>query len=288
MPSGTPTGNVSPGTNPQPTDYPDSTPEPSQQESVTGNLVIAFLDVGQGDSTFIMLPNGETLLIDAGEYFAGNGIIQFITENSGGSTINYVVATHPHSDHIGGMSDIIGFFDIENLWMPDAVNNTKTFETLLDAVDSKGLSVQIAKAGEVLFDYGNLKAEFIAPCSDGYANLNNYSAVILLTYNNNRFLFMADAESESETEILAARSDISADILKVGHHGSITSTTRSFAQSVSPQYAVISCGADNDYGHPSNRVLSLLDDLDAYVLRTDMDGTIVFVCDGENIIYVAY
>ncbi len=250
--------------------------------NVTGELKISYLNVGQADSTFIILPNGETILIDAGEHSNSDDIIQYIN-SSDVTELNYVIATHPHADHIGGMAAVIDAFLVKNIYMPDITHTSKTFENLIDTIDKKGLTINIAKAGKTIFDYGNVKAEFIAPTDNNYSNLNNYSAVVLLTYNNCRFLFMSDAEKESETKILKAGYSVYADVLKVGHHGSDTSSTESFIKNVSPKYAIISCGAGNSYGHPSPDTLALFNKMNINVLRTDTDGTIIVICDGNNI-----
>ena len=258
-------------------------------QRVTGTLQIAFLDVGQGDCIYVSLPNGKSMLIDAGESSKAEDIIKYISENSVSGMIDYVVATHPHADHIGGMADIINAFEIGNIWMPDAVHTTKTFENLLDTIEANHLSIQIAEAGQTLFDYGNLKAVFAAPSGRDYANLNNHSAVVLLTYNDRQFLFMGDAERESETEILSTGFDISADVLKVGHHGSTTSSTQDFIAAVAPSYAVITCGLGNRYGHPNAQTLAALAEDNITVVRTDEDGTIVFVCDDDgNITFTTF
>jgi beta-lactamase superfamily II metal-dependent hydrolase len=257
--------------------------------SITGILIIVYLDVGQADSIFIMLPNGETVLIDAGEQKNSAYIIQYIRgigeaiSDIGETTLDYIIATHPHADHIGGMVAVMKAFEVKNIFMPDITHTTKTFENLLDTIEEKGLTISIAKAGNVLFDYGNLKAEFIAPNGSEYSDLNDYSAVLLLTYNDLRFIFTGDAEEQSESEMIAADYDISADVLKVGHHGSDTSSTRAFIQEVAPKYAVISSGAGNSYGHPAEAVLAMLNSYDIDVRRTDTVGTVIAISDGRDI-----
>ncbi len=207
-------------------------------------LIISYLDVGQGDSTFIQLPNGETILIDAGNKGDGSDIIGYI-QGTGTDTLDYVIATHPHADHIGSMAEVIGAFNVKNVYMPKKEHTSKAFENLLDTIEEKGLAIQTAKAGKTVFDDGNLKAEFLAPNSEEYADLNNYSAVLQLTYNDKHFLFMGDAEREVEEEILAREYDVSADVLKVGHHGSSSSSTKRFIETVKPSYAIISVGTNN-------------------------------------------
>lgn len=256
--------------------------ETTPTQSTVGDLIISYIDVGQGDSIFIQLPNDETVLIDAGNKGDGAKIIRYI-KNSGTDTLDYVIATHPHADHIGSMAEVINAFAVKKVYMPKALHTSQTFENLLDTIEKKGLMIETAKAGKTMFDYGGIKAEFIAPNSDSYYNLNNYSAVLLLTYNDKRFLFMGDAESESETEIITNCSDISADVLKVGHHGSNTSSARPFIEKVKPTYAIISVGVDNNYGHPDMETIDILKNTNADIWRTDEKGTIVVTCDGEGI-----
>lgn len=178
---------------------------------------------------------------------------------------------------------MIGAFDVQHIYMPKKEHMSKTFENLLDTIEAKGLTIHTAKAGKIIFDYGNLKAELLAPNSEYYSNLNNYSAVLLLIYNEKRFLFMGDAEREVEEEILAREYDVSADVLKVGHHGSDTSSTKRFIEAVKPSYAVISVGANNPYGHPASATLDLLQNMKAEIWRTDDKGTVVVVSNGENL-----
>lgn len=268
---------------------PDTTPAAALNADVqntpqaaTGELKISYLDVGQADSIYMILPNGETVLIDAGEQSSSEDVIAYI-KSSGKTTLDYVVATHPHADHIGGMAAVLSAFDVKHVYMPDKTHTSKTFEHLIDTIDEKGLAIDIAKAGKTIFDYGNVKAEFIAPNADRYPDLNNYSAVVLLTYNDCRFLFMGDAEAESEAEIMTAGYAITADILKVGHHGSHSSSSEAFIQKVQPRYAVISCGEGNSYGHPHDDTLATLNKFYAEIYRTDTHGTVVATCDGETI-----
>lgn len=273
----------------QSTDLPDSPPDtnnepdnPAPPPPANGELIISYLNVGQGDCTFILLPNGESMLIDAGNAGDGGDIISYI-QKSGTGTLDYVIATHPHADHIGSMSEVISAFDVKNIYMPKVSHTSLTFETLLDTIEAKGLTVKSAKAGRVLFSSGGLTAELLAPKSDRYSGLNNYSAVLMLTYGEKHFMFMGDAENESESEILSGGAAISADVLKVGHHGSDTSSGRSFIEAVRPAYAVISVGAGNRYGHPDQETLNTLAAVNAEIWRTDERGTIVVSCDGKNI-----
>ena len=242
-----------------------------------GELRVSFIDVGQGDSEFIELPNGETLLIDAGTNETGADVVNYI-ESLGYSSIDYVVGTHPHEDHIGGLDDVIRTFDVESVYMPKVTADTKTFEDVLDAVDEKGLTINTAKAGVTLVDGDRLSVKMLAPVLDEYDNTNDYSAVIKVVYGDTSFLFTGDAEEYAESLITG---DVSADVLKVGHHGSSTSTGEAFLERVSPSYAVISCGLGNSYGHPHTETIEKLGGIP--VFRTDEMGTIVATSDGSEI-----
>lgn len=242
-----------------------------------GELRVSFIDVGQGDSEFIELPNGETLLIDAGTNETGADVVSYIS-SLGYSSIDYVVGTHPHEDHIGGLDDVIRTFDVESVYMPKVTADTKTFEDVLDAVDEKGLTINTAKAGVTLVDGDGLSVKMLAPVLDEYDNTNDYSAVIRIVYDDTSFIFMGDAEQYAEDLITG---DVDSDVLKVGHHGSSTSTGEAFLERVSPSYAVISCGLGNSYGHPHTETIEKLGGIP--VFRTDEMGTIVATSDGSEI-----
>lgn len=243
------------------------------------DLAVHFIDVGQGDSALIELPNGKTMLIDAGEKAESDEVISYLNERHI-ENLDYVIGTHPHSDHIGGMADVIYEFPIGKMYMPKVAHNSKAFETMLDAVEAEGVDVYSAKAGVLIYEDEMTKIQIIAPCSDYYEELNDYSAVIRLDYGETSFLFMGDAEQLSENEITA---DVRADVLKVGHHGSKSSSSKNFLYRVMPEIAVISVGEGNDYGHPSKPVVKRLGEIGAKVLRTDEYGDIVIFSDGINV-----
>lgn len=249
--------------------------------SVPGNseMRVSFIDVGQADSEFIELPNGETMLIDAGTNETGANAVNYI-KSLGYTSIDYVVGTHPHEDHIGGLDDIINTFDIGKVYMPKVTADTKTFEDVLDAVDAKGLTINTAKAGVTILDTERLSIKMLAPISDSYENTNDYSAVIKIVYGDTSFLFTGDAEVLAEKQIT---DDVSADVLKIGHHGSSTSTCDEFLDKVSPKIAVISCGKDNKYGHPNKETLDKLNARGIPYYRTDKLGTITVMSDGQKV-----
>ena len=253
--------------------------QPKQTVAEPEDLVIHYLDVGQGDSIFIELPQKKSMLIDASTGAYGEGIADYI-EDKGYSKIDYLVATHPHADHIGGMEDMVEEFEIGEIYMPRASTTTKTYKNLLTAIKKKGNKINTAKAGVSIYSGSGINIQILAPNSTSYEDLNNYSVVIKLTYGKKSFLFMGDAEMLSEDEITA---DVSADILKVGHHGSSTSTSEDFINRVNPEYAVISCGKDNSYGHPHKETMATLKKYDVEVLRTDTMGTIIATTDGTDL-----
>lgn len=246
-------------------------------------LVVHFLDVGQADSILILLPNGETILIDAGDKSASESIKTFI-RSLGIKELTWVIATHPHADHIGGMAFIIDSFEVKNISMPRTGHTTKTYENLLLSIKNKGLSITEARAGRTIIEEDDLRAYFVAPNSSQYDDINDWSAVLVLEYGDTSFIFTGDATAKSESEILAHFDNLpTGGVLKVGHHGSNTSTSKRFLEVIRPSHAVICVGADDTYGHPSKNVLGRLRSMGVEVFRTDQDGTTVFRSDGKTL-----
>jgi len=244
-------------------------------------LQVTVFDVGQADCILIRV--GEhSALIDAGDIGQDYLITNYLSDAQV-RKLDYLVATHPHADHIGSMPAVIR--DMENIGtvlMPDVVHTTDTFERLLDAIEEKDLSVTIPEAGEV-FELGAASLQVLAPNKDSYEDINNYSLVLRLTYGQVGFLLTGDAEDVSESEQLAENYILDANVLKVGHHGSGSSTTRSYLNAISPKFAAISVGVDNTYGHPDATVMEILNEAGCTVYRTDKDGTITFTTDGVDI-----
>ncbi len=244
-------------------------------------MMVSFLDVGQGDSAFIEFPSGKTALIDAGDTTASDVVVDYIN-NRGHDRIDFLIATHPHADHIGGMSDVVKEFSIGEIYMPKVSHTSKTFERLMLSIQKKGLGIHSAKAGVYIEVEPGIFMDFVAPCRGEYEELNDFSAVIRLTYGEKAILFTGDAESLSEQEIVSSGAELKADILKVGHHGSVTSSSDCFLKAVAPEWAVISVGRDNDYGHPHKEILTKLTKQNITIYRTDLHGTVTVITDGKT------
>lgn len=242
-------------------------------------LKVHYLDVGQGDSIFIELPNNETMLIDAAESYQSENIINYL-KNLNYQKIDYVIGTHPHTDHIGGLKDIINTFEIGKIYMPKVVSTTKTYESLLMAIKDKNLKINTAKAGTSIIDIDTLKINILAPNNSTYTELNNYSVVTKITYGTTKFLFMGDAEKLSENEI---KEDVTADVIKIGHHGSNTSSSIDFIKKVNAKYGIISVGLNNKYNLPKEETITNWENSGTKIYLTSINGTITAISDGTNI-----
>lgn len=244
------------------------------------NLTVHVLDVGQGDSILID-SDGSTMLIDAGIPEMGARVKSYL-KSCGIARINVLVGTHPDSDHIGGMPVILRNFSVGTLIFPHVQSNTDAFERFVDAIRTAGLRITAPTPG-LTFRLGKSVCTVLAPVESAYADDNDMSVVIRLTYGMRTFLFAGDAGSASEADMLREGRSLRADVLKVGHHGSETSTTDAFLKAVAPEYAAISVGAGNSYGLPAASTLQKLANAGVQAYCTDRDGTVVFSCDGKNI-----
>jgi competence protein ComEC len=247
-----------------------------------GELKVHFIDIGQGDSELIEY-DGKYMLIDAGDVDKGDEVIDYL-KSQNVDKLSYVIATHPHADHIGGMADVINSYDADCFITTSKTATTKCYEKMLKALAAKNISITTPVFGEK-YKLGDAEFEIITP-SDGtdFGNeANNYSVGIKLTYGNTSFVMCGDAEKEAEQMIVDSGANIKADVLKCGHHGSSTSTSEKFLDKVNPTYAVISCGKDNKYGHPHTETIEKLENRGISYFRTDEKGTIVAVSDGNKI-----
>ncbi len=265
--------------------------ETRPQEAAGGeqtDLRVHFIDVGQGDS--ILVQSGEqAMLVDGGTNESGEQVVDYL-QSQGVKRLDYLVGTHPHEDHIGGLDNVIRSFQIGTVIMPEAVHTTRTYEDVLDALLEKGLSVTVPVPGTA-YELGTASFTILAPghavmeeaARDG--NLNNMSVGLRLVCKDTAFVLCGDAEAPSEEAMVESGLPLHADVLKLGHHGSSTSSCPSFLEAVSPSIAVISCGRDNSYGHPHQETLEMLDRLGIQIYRTDQQGTVVAESDGSRILW---
>lgn len=240
-----------------------------------------FIDVGQGDSTLIISDTGS-VLIDAGPGDHDLLTLEYIGNVT--DSIDYMVITHPHEDHIGTAEEIITNFNVKNIIMPNVSVGTVVFTKMLDAIELKGCNVYEAIPGDV-YNSGDIRIDILGSAVTDDDNLNNVSVFTKITTGEVTAMFTGDAEKKAENAILKMYSDemLDADIFHAGHHGSTTSNTEKFLKAVSPRYAVISCGRGNEYGHPHYEIVDLFESLGIIQYRTDTMGSIVFVTDGKNI-----
>jgi competence protein ComEC len=247
-----------------------------------GKLVVRFLDVGQGDSQLIHLPDGETILIDSGDN--GKPTVELL-KKYGVNNLDLIVASHPHADHIGEMKEVMRAFKVKEYWDSGLPYTTKTFTDTLLEIKAQGIKFVAPKQG-LTRQFGQVLLEVLHPGSN-YAddNVNNNSIVVRLTYGNKRFLFTGDAEIASWKNMIASERDkLRADVLKSAHHGSSNGTTKEILDAVNPSIYTISCSVGNDYHHPHPKVVDLLErSRNIQVYRTDLGGTITAVCDGNSI-----
>jgi comEC/rec2 family protein len=246
-------------------------------------LQVHFIDVGQGDSTLIITPDKKTVLIDAGDEQHSSRTTGYI-KSQGIDKLDLVIATHPDADHIGGMDKVIKNFDIGMFSMPLVSKDTKQYKEIKQELKNKKLKNKPLYTGDGLSVGKDVKLQILSPQKNKtYSDTNEYSIVARLSYKEVSFLFMADATMENEIAIINDFDDISSDVLKLGHHGSSTSTSDYFLGKVNPSIGVISCGKNNKYGHPHKEVMNLLEKYNIMIFRTDEQGSIVLKSDGYKI-----
>lgn len=255
------------------------------QTVTDGKMMVEFIDVGQGDCTLIT-DSQAVILIDGGEVGEAQTVINYL-KNKNITTIDCCIATHPHSDHIGSLAKVFEEFEVVDVIMPEIpekiIPTTSTYEKFLSSLSENAENVLPAEYGET-YSYGQMTLEILGPV-DAYNDLNDMSVISKVTFGETSVVLTGDAETPSEKDMLSLRNvDYSADILKVGHHGSKTSTSEEWLTAVNPQFAVISCGLDNDYGHPHKQLVNRLDKFNVEYYRTDLMGDIVFESDGKEFV----
>ena len=248
-------------------------------------LSIHMIDVGQGDSILVQTPTNKNILIDGGDEDSENIIISYLRQKRI-KTIDIIIATHPDSDHIGSLDNIIKKFNVNSIYMPEQSTDSEAYQNLINSCTDKKLSIQHLYKNDVLNIDNNINIYVLSPSYiQEESNLN--SIVFKLTFNDNSFLFMGDAEEENEKEILHSFKLNNINFIKIGHHGSNSSSSLEFIKKISPDIAAISCGYKNQYGHPHREVINNLKQNHVSIYRTDRIGDIVFYSDGE-IIFTKY
>lgn len=246
-----------------------------------GEIGVYFIDTAQSDAILIKSSEGA-VLIDTGDVDNGKEIVSFLRSKDV-KTLNSLVITHPHSDHIGGIFEVLGNTEVGNLYMPDIpedlIYDTVLYDETIEYSYKNGINFISADSDEE-FSIGNMKFTFLSPI-DSYSDVNNYSAVLKLEYQACSFLFCGDIEKEGIEKLLKSDADLSADLVKVPHHGGNMSLNSEFYLRVSPRYAVITVG-ENSYGHPNYNTLEALNEIGAEIYRTDKSGTVSFICDGAD------
>ena len=281
------TTNTPPATEPSaaPTAAPTAPPTEAPTEAPTEpapleGLTVHFIDVGQADCALIECDNAY-VLIDAGDSGDEEKILTYL-ETLGVQRLNLLVGTHPHADHIGSMPAVFDALQIDNVWFSAMPYTNGYVQDFVNAVKNEGVVLQQPKPGTE-FHLGDATITVIGPVKTGYEDINDESLVLMVQYGDVRFLFTGDMEALAEEDLLDSGADVKADVLKVGHHGSYSSTSYRFLREVAPTYAVIPVGAANDYGHPHREPLSRLKDAEVIIFRTDKMYDIVAVTDGTDI-----
>ena len=255
---------------------------PAATADLSGDtLTVHFVDVGQADCALLEC-GGEYLLIDGGNVADSQLVVSYLQEQ-GVEQLKAMVCSHAHEDHVGGLAGVLAVYPTEAVYAPTRTYSSRCFDDFLHYVDQQDLTVQIPSPGDTL-ELGTATATVLGPVAD-YPETNNTSLVLRVDFGTTRFLFTGDMETKAETDLLESGADVKADVLKVGHHGSSTSTGYRFLRAVDPAAAVISVGAGNDYGHPHEEVMSRLHDAGIPIYRTDEMGTVTAVSDGTTVTF---
>ena len=277
VPTDTPTPETTPEETATPTPTETPTPEPTKE---AGEMKVHFLDVGQGLSILVQ-SDGQTMIYDGGDKSTSSFVVSYLQKQNI-TTIDYLISSHYDSDHMAGLIGCLNAFDVKNVISSNYEHNSKLYQSFIQTVADKGLPMQHPAVGTE-FSFGSGSFQILAPATIDPNDSNKNSVAIKLTNGDTSFIFTGDAESSSEKAMCESGIDLSCDVLVPGHHGSATATSWDFLQATVPEYAVISCGKDNQYGHPDKDVMDKLESMDIQVYRTDKQGTIVAVSDGTSI-----
>jgi competence protein ComEC len=262
----------------------DTTEPDTQSSDSIGNVEFHFISIGQGDAALIRTPEGD-IVIDSGRG-RDEHLLKKYLDSCGVRVIKYAIFTHPHEDHIGGADTVLRNYTVEKVIMPDCTATTQAYKTMLKYIEAEGCEVYEAMTNDV-YELGKFKMTVLSPDpeADYGSNYNNYSVVLKAEWGNTSAILTGDAEKEAEAYILSKFSSdfLKSDLLKVGHHGSHTSSTKEFLKAISPKVAVISCGAGNEYGHPHKPTINALNSLAIKIRRTDTEGNIVYCSNGTSI-----
>ena len=256
---------------------------PAEQEELE-ELVIHFLDVDQADC-MLLIAGETTVLIDGGNTPTATDVLKYL-ERFGVEQIDLMVSTHPHGDHLGGLPTVLSAIPTDAIWCADSTYDTYLYKNFTQLVAQKGFNISHPEPGTI-FKEGALTITVLGPLNsaDTYTDLNDTSLVLMVQYGQRKFLFTGDMEAYAEQELVNARLSLKADVLKVGHHGSYSSTSQVFLDKVDPEYGIISCGRNNEYGHPHDAPMHRLERSEVELYRTDLMGSVVLVTDGDTIAF---
>lgn len=257
--------------------FSDETTE-STEIYTSDNLTVRFLDVGQADSVFVTC-GSSSMLIDGGNVADGDFVADCVTSET--EKLDYVVNTHPHEDHCGGLTDVVESVEVENAVISPETADSKCYNNFINALNEKNVNTFTAEPG-MKFSVGDAVCTIIGPVDSSVSDANDASVIIRMEYAGKVFLFMGDAEAQEERSVIQAGYDVKCDVLKAGHHGSSTSSTYTFLREAMPSYVVISVGEGNSYGHPDENTVSRFEDAGASVYRTDINGTVTVTVEKDG------
>ncbi len=247
-----------------------------------GLLTVHFIDVGQADS-MLLIAGETTVLIDGGNTDTGPELLTYL-RRFGVTELDLVVNTHPHGDHLGGLPTVLGGIPAKTVWTSTKTYDSYTFDRFMNAAEKHDSKIQVPAPGTTYKSSG-LTITVLGPVGKYYVDLNNTSLVLMVEFGNRKFLFTGDMETLAENQLVEKGVDLKADVLKVGHHGSYSSTGKVFLNRVAPEFGVISCGWENEYGHPHDAPLHRLEDKDVTLYRTDLMGDVIAVTNGKTLAF---